>query len=68
MIMKLYKLVFYKNKMKGDKIEKIFIITGAKGFLGNNIVRKLIKDKNNEVRIMKLFKIVDDLQLWQIFG
>lgn len=36
------------------KIEKIFIITGANGFLGNNIVRKLIEDKNNEVRVLVL--------------
>lgn len=33
-----------------DKKKKIFIITGANGFLGNNIVRKLLENKENEVR------------------
>ncbi len=36
------------------KLKKIFIITGANGFLGNNIVRKLVEDKNNEVRALVL--------------
>ena len=35
-------------------MKKIYIITGANGFLGNNIVRKLIKDKENEVRALVL--------------
>lgn len=35
-------------------MKKIFIITGANGFLGNNIVRKLSEDKNNEVRALVL--------------
>ena len=41
--------------MKGDKYcEKIYIITGANGFLGNNIVRLLEKDNNNEIRALIL--------------
>lgn len=35
-------------------MKKVFIITGANGFVGNNIVRKLIEDKNNEVRALVL--------------
>lgn len=35
-------------------LKKIYIITGASGFLGNNIVRKLIEDKDNEVRALVL--------------
>lgn len=35
-------------------MKKIFIITGANGFLGNNIVRKLVEDQNNEVRALVL--------------
>lgn len=35
-------------------MKKIYIITGASGFLGNNIVRKLIEDKDNEVRALVL--------------
>lgn len=35
-------------------MKKIFIITGANGFLGNNIVRQLAKDKDNEVRALVL--------------
>lgn len=35
-------------------MKKVFIITGANGFLGNNIVRKLVEDKDNEVRALVL--------------
>ena len=35
-------------------MKKVFIITGANGFLGNNLVRELVKDKNNEVRALVL--------------
>ena len=35
-------------------MKKIYIVTGANGFLGNNIVRKLAKDKENEVRALVL--------------
>ena len=35
-------------------MKKIYIVTGANGFLGNNIVRKLVKDKENEVRALVL--------------
>lgn len=36
------------------RLKKIYIVTGANGFLGNNIVRKLVKDKQNEVRALVL--------------
>ncbi len=35
-------------------MKRTFIITGATGFLGNNILRELIKDQNNEIRILVL--------------
>ena len=35
-------------------MKRIFIITGANGFLGNNIVRKLTEDAENEVRALVL--------------
>lgn len=35
-------------------MKKVYIITGANGFLGNNIVRKLIQDKENEIRTLVL--------------
>lgn len=35
-------------------MKKIYIITGANGFLGNNIIRKLEQDDNNEIRAFVL--------------
>ena len=35
-------------------MEKIYIITGANGFLGNNIIRKLEKNVENEIRAFVL--------------
>lgn len=35
-------------------MKKVFIVTGANGFLGNNIVRKLVLDSDNEVRALVL--------------
>lgn len=35
-------------------MKRIFIITGANGFLGNNIVRKLTENAENEVRALVL--------------
>lgn len=35
-------------------MKKIYIITGANGFLGNNIVRKLEKCQNSEIRALVL--------------
>lgn len=35
-------------------LKKIYIVTGANGFLGNNIVRKLVQEKENEVRALVL--------------
>ncbi len=37
-------------------MKKIFIVTGAAGFLGNNIIRELKKDKENEIRALVLTK------------
>lgn len=34
--------------------KNIFIVTGANGFLGNNIVRKLLQNQENEVRALVL--------------
>ncbi len=33
-------------------MKRIFIVTGASGFLGNNIVLELSKDKENEIRVL----------------
>ena len=35
-------------------VKKIYIITGANGFLGNNIIRKLERDVDNEIRAFVL--------------
>lgn len=35
-------------------MKNIYIITGANGFLGNNIVRLLEKDNKNEIRALIL--------------
>ena len=35
-------------------MNKIYIITGANGFLGNNIIRKLEQEKNSEIRAFVL--------------
>ena len=35
-------------------MKRIYIVTGANGFLGNNIVRKLVQNKENEVRALVL--------------
>lgn len=35
-------------------MKNIFIVTGANGFLGNNIVRKLVKNPDNEVHALIL--------------
>ena len=35
-------------------MKRIYIVTGANGFLGNNIVRKLVQDKENEIRALVL--------------
>ena len=35
-------------------VKRIYIITGANGFLGNNIIRKLGLDSDNEIRAFVL--------------
>ena len=35
-------------------MKKIFIVTGANGFLGNNLVRKLSEDEENQIRALVL--------------
>ena len=35
-------------------MKKIYFVTGAAGFLGNNIVRKLEQNKDNEIRVLVL--------------
>ena len=35
-------------------MKKIYIITGANGFLGNNIIRKLEQNIENEIRALVL--------------
>ena len=35
-------------------MKKIYIITGANGFLGNNIIRKLEANRENEIRALVL--------------
>ena len=35
-------------------MKRIYIVTGANGFLGNNIVRKLVQDKESEIRALVL--------------
>ena len=35
-------------------MKKVYIITGANGFLGNNIIRILEKDADNEIRAFVL--------------
>ena len=50
-------------------MKKVYIITGANGFLGNNIIRKLQQNKDNEINIDRTGKmpgrgayICDDIQ------
>ena len=35
-------------------VKRVYIITGANGFLDNNIIRKLELDVNNEIRAFVL--------------
>ena len=53
-------------------MKKIYIITGANGFLGNNIIRKLEQDKENEIRALLLpndsIKSLEDLNFKIYYG
>jgi len=33
-------------------VKRIYVVTGANGFLGNNVVRKLVETPYNEVRAL----------------
>lgn len=35
-------------------MKKVYIVTGASGFLGSNIVRSLVVEQNSEVRALVL--------------
>ena len=35
-------------------MKRVYIVTGANGFLGNNIIRKLAENKDNEIRALVL--------------
>ena len=35
-------------------LKRIYIVTGANGFLGNNVVRRLLQEEQNEVRALVL--------------
>ena len=52
--------------------EKIYIITGANGFLGNNIIRKLEQNSENEIRALVLpndsIKALDNLNCKIYYG
>ncbi len=53
-------------------ITKTFIITGATGFLGNNIIRELIKEKDIEIRALVLpntsLKAIEGLAVKLFYG
>lgn len=53
-------------------MKKIYIITGANGFLGNNIIRKLQGDNENEIRALVLkgesTKSIEDLNCKIYYG
>lgn len=53
-------------------ITKTFIITGATGFLGNNIIREIIKEKDIEIRALVLpntsLKAIDGLPVKLFYG
>ena len=55
-----------------NSMKKIYIITGANGFLGNNIIRKLEQDKENEIRALLLpndsIKSLEDLNCKIYYG
>ena len=39
---------------EGMFLKRVYIVTGANGFLGNNIIRKLAENKDNEIRALVL--------------
>ena len=53
-------------------MKKLYIITGANGFLGNNIIRKLEQNIENEIRALVLpndsIKALDNLNCKIYYG
>ena len=53
-------------------MKKLYIITGANGFLGNNIIRKLEQNSENEIRALVLpndsIKALDNLNCKIYYG
>ena len=47
-------MLVLEKKVMRKILKKIYIITGSNGFLGNNIIRKLEHDNNNEIRAFVL--------------
>ena len=47
-------MIFRVKWLVTNIMKKIYIITGANGFLGNNIIRKLERDVDNEIRAFVL--------------
>ena len=44
-------------------MNKIYIITGANGFLGNNIIRKLEQEKNKRLKHEVEKKFVENIEI-----
>ncbi len=65
--------LFKRDETVGEKVvQKVFIITGATGFLGNNIIRKLNQDGESEIRALVLkddsIKSLEDLKCKIYYG
>ncbi len=53
-------------------MKRVYIVTGANGFLGNNIIRELMKNKENEIRALVLpnsnIKVLEGLNCKIYYG